>query len=156
VRIAFLPFHTSNGMLTLYLPPAQYTVDQTATKINAVQKQINVRTRDKESADDLLQEKTALQQRKAAEEDAVVAKRAVLLQTARRVGNYVHDSVPVSTDEANNQIIREWAPEGFDPSHQQPLSHHDVLLRIGGYDPARGVKLVGHRGYCLTGYGMFL
>ncbi|ENH75186.1 Seryl-tRNA synthetase, cytoplasmic [Fusarium oxysporum f. sp. cubense race 1] len=36
------------------------------------------------------------------------------------------------------------------------LSHHDVLLRLGGYDPVRGVKLVGHRGYCLTGYGMFL
>ena len=36
------------------------------------------------------------------------------------------------------------------------MSHHDVLARIDGYDPERGVKIVGHRGYCLTGYGLFL
>jgi seryl-tRNA synthetase len=26
-----------------------------------------------------------------------------------------------------------------------------VLARLNGYDPERGVKIVGHRGYCLTG-----
>lgn len=36
------------------------------------------------------------------------------------------------------------------------LSHHEVLTRLDGYDPERGVKVVGHRGYCLTGYGLFL
>lgn len=36
------------------------------------------------------------------------------------------------------------------------MSHHEVLTRIDGYDPERGVKIVGHRGYCLTGYGLFL
>lgn len=30
------------------------------------------------------------------------------------------------------------------------------MTRIDGYDPERGVKIVGHRGYCLTGYGLFL
>ena len=29
-----------------------------------------------------------------------------------------------------------------------------MLTRIDGYDPERGVKVVGHRGYCLTGYGL--
>ena len=36
------------------------------------------------------------------------------------------------------------------------LSHHEVLTRLDGYDPERGVKITGHRGYCLTGYGLFL
>jgi len=36
------------------------------------------------------------------------------------------------------------------------MSHHEVLTRLDGYDPQRGVKIVGHRGYCLTGYGVFL
>lgn len=36
------------------------------------------------------------------------------------------------------------------------LSHHEVLTRLDGYDPERGVKIVGHRGFCLTGYGLFL
>ena len=30
------------------------------------------------------------------------------------------------------------------------------MTRIAGYDPERGQKIVGHRGYCLTGYGLFL
>lgn len=36
------------------------------------------------------------------------------------------------------------------------LSHHEVLTRLDGYDSERGVKIAGHRGYCLTGYGLFL
>ena len=36
------------------------------------------------------------------------------------------------------------------------LSHHEVLTRLDGYDAERGVKIAGHRGYCLTGYGLFL
>ena len=53
-------------------------------------------------------------------------------------------------------MIRKWAPEGFTQEKRDCLSHHEVLTRIAGYDPERGQKIVGHRGYCLTGYGLFL
>jgi seryl-tRNA synthetase len=56
----------------------------------------------------------------------------------------------------NNTLIRNWAPEGVKVEKRKCLSHHEVLTRIDGYDPERGVKIVGHRGYCLTGYGLFL
>ena len=135
---------------------AQYQVDQTRTAINSLQKSIGQKKKNKEDAEDLLQEKVQLQARQAAEQDVVAAKRVVLQQKARLVGNYVHDSVPIYDDEANNKVERTWAPEGFDPSQKPALSHHEVLWRLDGYDPVRGVKLVGHRGYCLTGYGMFL
>jgi seryl-tRNA synthetase len=36
------------------------------------------------------------------------------------------------------------------------MSHHEVLTRLDGYDSERGVKIAGHRGFCLTGYGVFL
>ena len=36
------------------------------------------------------------------------------------------------------------------------LSHHEVLTRLDGYDPERGVKVVGHRGYFLRNWGVFL
>jgi seryl-tRNA synthetase len=65
---------------------------------------------------------------------------------ARTIGNYVHGSVPVSDDEENNVIERTWAPKGFDISTYKPghnLSHDEILLKIGGYDPTRGIKLVG-------------
>lgn len=56
----------------------------------------------------------------------------------------------------NNAVIRDWTPEGVELGKKGSLSHHEVLARIDGYDPERGVKIVGHRGYCLTGYGLFL
>ena len=97
-------------------------------------------------------------QKKKAQEDIVAVKLDLLRTKAKSIGNYVHDSVPVSDNEDNNEIIRKWAPEGFNENTQEQasLSHHEVLLRLDGYDPERGTKLVGHRGYCLTGYGFFL
>jgi seryl-tRNA synthetase len=68
----------------------------------------------------------------------------------------VHSSVTVSNTEDDNAVIRTWAPEGVKVEKRDCLSHHEVLYRIGGYDPERGVKVVGHRGYCLTDYGFFL
>jgi seryl-tRNA synthetase len=53
-------------------------------------------------------------------------------------------------------VIKTWAPEGHQPEKKNALSHHDILYRLNGYDPERGVKVVGHRGYCLTGMGLFL
>lgn len=55
-----------------------------------------------------------------------------------------------------NEIIRKWSPNGTKFTKQEVLSHHHVLLKINGYDPERGVKIAGHRGYCLTDYGLFL
>ena len=52
--------------------------------------------------------------------------------------------------------MKTWSPSGSKPEKNGTLSHHEVLYRLNGYDPERGVKLVGHRGYCLTGYGVFL
>lgn len=83
-----------------------------------------------------------------------MAEQIELRNTVRLIGNYVDNSVPISQTEDDNVIIRAWEPEGFHESKK--LSHHEVLLRLDGYDPVRGVKLAGHRGYCLTGYGMLL
>ena len=52
---------------------------------------------------------------------------------------------------------RTWAPEGVTvEKRDNVLSHHEVLLRLDGYDPDRGVKVVGHRGYFLRQWGVFL
>lgn len=135
---------------------AQYGVTQIGTQINGVQKEIGLKKRAKEDATELLKQKDELTEKKKAQEELAAAKNAELRVKAKLVGNYVHKSVHVSDNEDNNTIERTWAPEAFDKTQQAAFSHHDVLLRLGGYDPVRGVKLVGHRGYCLTGYGMFL
>lgn len=70
------------------------------------------------------------------------------------MGNYIEDSVPVAMDEAENKVERTWGDDK--KKAKAALSHHEVMYRLGAYDPERGVKLVGHRGYCLTGMGFFL
>lgn len=81
-------------------------------------------------------------------------KEVALRTLAKTVGNYVDDTVPVSKSEDDNKTERTW---GDDKTKREvKLSHHEVMLRLKAYDPVRGVKLIGHRGYCLTGYGVFL
>lgn len=54
-------------------------------------------------------------------------------------------------------VERTWAPDGATvEKRSNVLSHHEVLLRLDGYDPDRGVKVVGHRGYFLRQWGVFL
>eukprot|EP00981_Chlorochromonas_danica_P011603 scaffold4140_cov178-Ochromonas_danica.AAC.16 len=70
-----------------------------------------------------------------------------------KIGNIVADNVPVSLDEAENRVERRWGtprdPKGL-------LNHHDVLWRIGGYEPDRGAAVAGHRGYFLRDVGVML
>ena len=38
----------------------------------------------------------------------------------------------------------------------KPLTHDDLLWRIGGYEPIRGQQVAGHRGYFLRNAGVLL
>lgn len=97
-----------------------------------------------------------LEDEKKKGETLALEKEAILQILLKKIGNYVADSVPVSQTEDDNVTERTWEPENFDPAVKEKASHHEILLRLNGYDPVRGVKLVGHRGYCLTGMGTFL
>lgn len=52
--------------------------------------------------------------------------------------------------------VRTFCPEGVTAEKRDILAHHQVLARLDGYDADRGVKVVGHRGYFLRGWGVFL
>ncbi|EXV05112.1 Serine--tRNA ligase, cytoplasmic [Metarhizium anisopliae] len=135
----------------------QYSATQVNSKINDVQKQIGAKKKAKEDADELLKQKVELEKEKKALVESAAEKDALLKAKIKTVGNYVHDSVPVSNNEDNNVVERTWAPEGATvEKRSNVLSHHEVLLRLDGYDPDRGVKVVGHRGYFLRQWGVFL
>jgi seryl-tRNA synthetase len=70
-----------------------------------------------------------------------------------QIGNIVHDSVPVSKDEAHNQVIARW---GECRREEGLLNHHHLLTMIGGYEPERGVNVAGHRAYFLRDAGVLL
>lgn len=75
-----------------------------------------------------------------------------------KIGNLVHDSVPVSKDEADNRVERVWGEPNKIKINSTPgfCHHHEVLHMIDGYDIKRGTKLAGHRGYFLKGAGVLL
>lgn len=110
----------------------------------------------KEDVTDLLEQKADLQKEQKGLMDRAAEKEAALKAKVKTIGNIVHDSVPVSDNEDNNAVQRTWAPEGVKVEKRDCLSHHEVLTRIDGYDPDRGVKVVGHRGYFLRQWGVFL
>lgn len=63
------------------------------------------------------------------------------------IGNILHPDVVVSDDEANNKVIK----VSGDVSQKKKYSHVDLCEMIDGYDPVRGSKVMGSRGYFLKG-----
>ena len=79
-------------------------------------------------------------------EDEQAMLKTILDGKLNRIGNIVEDTVPVFQDEEQNRVERTWGTPR-DPAGL--LKHHDLLWRIGGYEPDRGVAVAGHRGYFL-------
>ncbi|GMI60989.1 hypothetical protein ScalyP_jg3325 [Parmales sp. scaly parma] len=87
----------------------------------------------------------------------------------RRVGNIVDAEVPFSKDEDNDSLVVNLnpLPENVSlpcriadlqspPPPTAPLQHDELLWRIDGYEPAKGVAVAGHRGYFLKNAGVML
>ncbi|KAF7957550.1 hypothetical protein EAE96_003127 [Botrytis aclada] len=134
----------------------QYAATQVNSKINETQKEIGAKKKAKEDATELLQKKADLTKEKKTWDDAAAEKEVLLNKKIGTIGNLVHESVPVNNDEDHNEELRKWAPQGVTVEKKDVLSHHEVLTRLDGYDPERGVKVVGHRGYFLKKWGVFL
>ncbi|KAJ1724766.1 Cytosolic seryl-tRNA synthetase [Coemansia erecta] len=136
---------------------ARFELDEVNRSINAIQKDIGKKMKAKEDATELLEQKKTLEAKKKASIEAEQAANALLRDMVGGVGNIVHDSVPVSSTEDDNEIIRTHFVDGVEPTRQANLrSHHEVLYLLGGYDQERGAKVAGHRGYFLTGAGVDL
>ena len=130
------------------------TVDNLRKKRNAVQKDVATKKKANEACDDLIAETKAIGDEVTATELEQKTLKAEVDRLVSTVGNLVDASVPVSQDEDNdNLVVRKWGvprdPAGL-------LSHHDLLWRIGGYEPERGAAIAGHRGYFLKDAGVLL
>lgn len=70
----------------------------------------------------------------------------------REVGNWLHDSVPVSNDEDENKVERTWG----NCETKGKYSHVDLIVMIDGMNAEKGAVVSGGRGYFLTGPAVFL
>lgn len=142
----------------------RFDLDALNKELNALQKQIGQKFKAKEDAGDLLAQKDKLVADKKSFIEQEQKADADLRNKVNQVGNIVHKSVVESQDEDNNELVRAWKPESLAEigpiasctGAEAKLSHHEILLRLDGYDPERGVRIVGHRGYFLRNYGVFL
>lgn len=142
----------------------RFELDEINKKLNKLQKEIGLKFKAKEDAAPLLAEKDKITAEKKALIEREQAEDKALKNKVNQVGNIVHPSVVVSNDEDNNELVRTWKPESLkevgpvasNTGKPATLSHHEILLRLDGYDPERGVKISGHRGFFLRNYGVFL
>lgn len=142
----------------------RFDLDALNKSLNTLQKQIGQKFKAKEDAAELLADKDRLVDEKKALMENEQKADADLRSKVNRIGNIVHESVVDSQDEANNELVKTWKPSTLSEVGEAAaatgapakLSHHEVLLRLDGYDPERGVRIVGHRGYFLRNYGVFL
>jgi len=138
----------------------RFDSDQANTKLKALNLEIGkIKQADKanKTTTDVseLSAKVAQEKKLAAEiekeQEVVLIERDDMIYS---IGNLVHQSVPVSNDEANNEVVRVW---GTNREQTADLKHHhELLYMIAGYEPEVGAKVAGHRGYYLTGWGALL
>ena len=142
----------------------RFDLDELNKQLNKVQKEIGLKFKNKEDATGLLAEKDKITEDKKKITEKEQQEDTDLKNKVNLIGNIVHPSVVISNDEDNNELARTWKPESLSElgaiasatGAPAALSHHEILLRLDGYDPERGVKISGHRGYFLRNYGVFL
>jgi seryl-tRNA synthetase len=110
------------------------------------------------SSQELIEENQKLEQERKETEKEMTDLWNELVKNFSKIGNLVHESVPIDDNEDNNKIERTWGTVEKREINGKPGSahHHEVLGFIGGYDAERGQKVAGHRGYYLKGYGVLL
>lgn len=137
---------------------ARFSMDQVAKELNATNKDIGDK---KKKGEDASKELAAVLELKQKREHLEVEERKVFEELQcklKTLGNIVHDSVLVSDNEDLNPVVRTWGkiPDLKVNSTPGFAHHHEVLAMIDGYDPRRGSKIAGHRGYFLKGMGAIL
>jgi seryl-tRNA synthetase len=133
---------------------SKYRLDSLAQRRNAVQKEVAVL---RKSGQDATEKQSLI---KSIGEDIKTAQTVVsgleeeMAKLLPKIGNIVAKDVPTSNDEEkDNEIVSTF---GECSSGEGLLHHHEVLYRIEGYEPERGVGVAGHRAYFLRDAGLLL
>lgn len=141
----------------------QYAVEQLRRDLGLIQKTITEKKKsskgqdpcDEEMLEKLKIESQIIEQTKLV--DSIACERD---QRVNKIGNVVHESVPIDNNEDNNPVVRTWGvPRQMVVDGRTPgrLYHHQVLQMLEAYDQdPRGINVAGHRGYFLKGVGVLL
>ncbi|CAI2366358.1 unnamed protein product [Moneuplotes crassus] len=83
---------------------------------------------------------------------------ALLNKRLNEVGNILDETVPQEADEEKNPVERTWGEIREIEINETPgrMNHHHLMKCLDMYDPERGSKVMGSRGYFLKGFGVLL
>ncbi|VAH87748.1 unnamed protein product [Triticum turgidum subsp. durum] len=90
---------------------------------------------------------------KAKKQDATELIQTTLDAKLVTIGNLVHESVPISGDEANNAIVRTWGERRLEENLK---NHVDLCLMLDIASLDKGADVAGGRGFFLKGNGVLL
>ena len=130
-------------------------------ELGAVSKEINKKKKESKGQDEWEEEKKKASEinEKIAEKNLEEKKTHETLQKkVAEIGNIVHESVLADNNEDNNIVVRTWGEVNdikVDGSLGH-MNHHHLMRWLGMYDPERGSKITGHRGYFLKDFGVLL
>lgn len=131
----------------------QFDVENYRKEFNKVNKQIAQLKISGKDASEMVTKTNEIKQQSADKEVEVREAWAALKANLEVVGNLVHDSVPVSNDEANNAMVRTWGEKRMEPKLK---NHVELVELLGIADLKRGADIAGGRGFYLKGDGVRL
>ncbi|KQK03614.1 serine--tRNA ligase [Brachypodium distachyon] len=131
----------------------QFELDKIRQELNKTSKEIGKLKAKKQDATELIQSTEEIKSRLAAKETEVQDAKSTLDAKLVAIGNLVHESVPVSNDEANNAIVRTWGERRLEGNLK---NHVDLCLMLDIVALEKGADVAGGRGYFLKGNGVLL
>mmetsp|Transcript_14680 Transcript_14680/g.31958 ORF Transcript_14680/g.31958 Transcript_14680/m.31958 type:complete len:456 (-) Transcript_14680:582-1949(-) len=131
----------------------RFQLDKLLKEVNSISKEIGQIKKAGGNADELQEKSKALKAQIAETEQQ--EKEVIKQRDAKIVslGNIVHDSVPVSKDEANNVIVKEFGERRLE---DKLYNHVDLVQLLGIVDLEAGATVAGGRGYYLKDEGVLL
>ena len=131
----------------------RYQLDNLNSEFNKANKEVAKLKVAGENADAQIAEVRAIDTRRKETEELEKRLEDEVNTLLLKLGNIVHDSVPISNDEANNTVVRTWGEKRMDeglPNHVDLVSMLDIA------DLEHGQDVAGGRGYYLVGAGVLL
>lgn len=131
----------------------QFELDNLRKEFNKINKQIAQLKIAGKDASEMINNTNENKQLSTIKEAEVQQALDALNKRLEAVGNLVHDSVPISNDEANNAVIRSWGEKRLEPKLK---NHVDLVELLGIADTKKGSNVAGGRGFYLKGDGVRL
>jgi seryl-tRNA synthetase len=140
---------------------ARYELDQKNRAINAISKAIGEKkkaSKGKDKCEEEIKESNAMKEEYGAMKAKEAELEASLKAELNKIGNLVHETVIPDDNEDNNAVVQTWGEIEESKIDGSPghMHHHQLMRCLDMYEPDRGAKVAGHRGYFLKGFGVLL